>query len=154
LRKGLDKKWRNCLSAAERNELELLEGTDDALFEPFLEVYRQMLTRKRLAEPGDIRTFRQIQAMLPSHYKMKIIIARDKGSPCAGAICSAIGSRGVYLFGATADGGMKNKASYLVQWRIMQWLKDMRCAQYDLHGINPETNPGVYAFKAGLAGKN
>ena len=25
---------------------------------------------------------------------------------------------------------------------------------YDLHGSNAETNPGVYAFKMGLCGKN
>ena len=55
---------------------------------------------------------------------------------------------------ATADTGMKNKASYLVQWRGVQWLKEMGCLEYDLHGSNAVTNPGVYAFKMGLCGKN
>ncbi len=154
LRKGLDKKWRNCLNSAERNGLELLEGSEDSLFEPFLSVYRQMLARKRLGESSDIRSFRAMQAMLPDRYKMNVIVALAGGEPCAGAICSAIGRRGVYHFGGTADSGTRNKASYLVQWRAVAWLKERGCEEYDLHGINPEENPGVYAFKSGLCGRN
>lgn len=154
LRKGLDKKWRNCLSRAEKNGLEILEGTDDSMFDLFLEIYREMLTRKRLAEPGDIRTFRAMQSLLPNRFKMRVIVVRENGEPGAGAICSAIGRRGIYLFGATSDSGMKNKASYLAQWRAIQWLQEMGCAEYDLHGINPVSNPGVYGFKTGLCGHN
>jgi len=47
---------------------------------------------------------------------------------------------------------MKTKGSYLLQWRAIQWLKGKGCRWYDLGGINPETNPGVYHFKAGLSG--
>jgi lipid II:glycine glycyltransferase (peptidoglycan interpeptide bridge formation enzyme) len=154
LRKGLDQKWRNCLNRAEKNGLEIVEGVDDAMFELFLEMYREMLARKRLVEPGDIRTFRAMQAELPERHKMNVIVVLDQGEPCAGAIISAIGRRGIYLFGATADRGMKNKASYLAQWRAIQWLKEMQCAEYDLHGVNAESNPGVYAFKSGLRGRN
>jgi lipid II:glycine glycyltransferase (peptidoglycan interpeptide bridge formation enzyme) len=154
LRKGLDQKWRNQLNRAEKNALELVEGNDDARFDMFLRMYRQMLSRKRLAEPGDIRAFMAMQQMLPPKHRMNVIVALENGEPCAGAICSAIGGRGIYLFGATADAGLKNKASYLVQWRIIQWLKDMNCVEYDLHGVNAEENPGVYLFKTGLCGKN
>lgn len=154
LRKGLEKKWRNCLNRAERSNLELREGCDDAMFEIFLVMYREMLARKRLAEPGDIQRFRAMQSMLPARFKMKVFVVFEKGEPSAGAICSAIGRRGLYLFGATADIGMKNKASYLVQWRVIEWLKEVGCAEYDLHGSHPESNPGVYAFKKGLCGKN
>lgn len=155
IRKGMDKKWRNCLSAAEKNSLNLQEGSDDAMFDVFFEVYREMLSRKRLAEPGDIRRFRAMQAILPCRHKMRIFIARDDlGSPCAGAVCSATGRRGIFLFGATAERGMRNKSSYLVQWRVIQWLKELGCVEYDLHGSNAESNPGVYAFKMGLCGKN
>jgi lipid II:glycine glycyltransferase (peptidoglycan interpeptide bridge formation enzyme) len=154
LRKGLDQKWRNCLNRAEKNGLQIVEGCDDAMFDLFLKMYREMLTRKRLAEPGDIRTFRAMQALLPEHYKMNVILILDGGEPTAGAIISAIGRRGIYLFGATADSGMKNKASYLAQWRAIQWLKEMNCNEYDLHGVNAESNPGVYAFKTGLCGRN
>jgi hypothetical protein len=154
LRKGLDQKWRNCLNQAERNGLQIIEGIDDATLDLFLHIYHEMLARKRLPEPGDIRTLRALQAMLPERYKMNVIVILDNGRPTAGAVISAIGRKGIYLFGATADNGMKNKAAYLAQWRAIQWLKEMDCAEYDLNGVNAESNPGVSHFKTGLCGRN
>jgi lipid II:glycine glycyltransferase (peptidoglycan interpeptide bridge formation enzyme) len=154
VRKGLDRKWRNHLNSAEKNNLEIRSGHGDELFELFLPVYREMLSRKRLAESSDIRAFRAMQSSLPDHFKMRVIVALEDGSPCAGALCSAIGKQGIYHFGATAESGMKNKASYLVQWTAIQWLKQVGCTEYDLHGSNAEANPGVYSFKMGLCGKN
>ena len=155
LRRGLEQKWRNQLNQAERNRrLEILEGSDDQTFEMFLRMYRQMLVRKGLPEPGDIRTFRAMQPLLPDRLKMNVILVLEAGAPSAGVVCSAIGRRGIYLFGATADAGMRNKASYLAQWRVLQWIKEKGCTEYDLHGTNATANPGVYRFKTGLCGKN
>jgi lipid II:glycine glycyltransferase (peptidoglycan interpeptide bridge formation enzyme) len=154
IRRGFEKKWRNCLNQAERNGLSVSEGSGDSLIEQFLTVYRQMLSRKQLAEPGDIRRFRLMQSMLPDRFKMQVILVADRGEPCAGVICSAIGRQGLYLFGATGNVGLSNKASYLAQWRAIQWLKEQNCAEYDLHGIDQKSNPGVYAFKMGLCGTN
>jgi len=154
LRKGLDQKWRNCLNSAERNKLVVRQGDDGALFELFLEVYREMLTRKRLGEPGDIRGFMRAQKSLPDRFKLMVFVALDEGKPAAGVICSAMGHRGVFVFGATGSSGMRNKASYLLQWRVVEWLRERQCRVYDLHGSNAETNPGVYAFKMGLCGRN
>ena len=57
LRKGLKQKWRNCLNRAEKNELEIIEGHDDELFEKFITIYKQMIERKMFIEPNDIRPF-------------------------------------------------------------------------------------------------
>ena len=35
---------------------------------------------------------------------------------------------------------------------FIQWLKENGVRHYNLGGINPETNPGVYHFKRGLSG--
>lgn len=154
LRRGLDQKWRNLLNSAERNQLEVREGDDDALFELFLDVYREMLARKQLAEPGDIRSFRATHAALPDRFKLKVFVALEDGKASAAVICSAIGGRGLFMFGATSASGMQNRASYLLQWRVIEWLKERRCTVYDLHGSDAEANPGVYRFKMGLCGKN
>ena len=154
LRKGLDQKWRNHLNSAERNKLAIRHGEGGDFFELFLEVYREMLTRKRLGEPGDIQSFMTAQRGLPDRFKMRVFVALEEGKPAAGVICSAMGHRGVFVFGATGSRGMRNKASYLLQWRAMEWLRERQCRIYDLHGSNAETNPGVYAFKMGLCGRN
>lgn len=154
LRKGLDRKWRNHLNRAERNQLELIEGYDDELFGMFAQIYVEMKKRKKFTETTDINEFRLIQNELPSNFKMKVFLCLSDGKLCSGAIVSTIGKTGIYLFGATNRIGMKDKGSYLLQWKIIEWLKKMNCSWYDLHGINPIANPGTYNFKAGLCGKN
>ena len=154
LRKKFDQKWRNCLNRSERNGLEVVEGTDDSLFAEFIGLYRALLDRKKFEEPNDINEFRRIQESLPAGHKMRIFLCRSGGASSAGVICGAVGDTGVYLFGATNEEGMTNKGSYLLQWKVIQSLKDKGCAYYNLNGINPEKNPGGYHFKAGLLGKN
>ena len=70
----------------------------------------------------------------------------------AGLVASAMGDSAVYLLGATSDSGLNSKGAFLLQWTWIQWLKENGCESYDLGGIDPERNPGVYHFKSGLAG--
>ena len=155
LRKNMDQKWRNCLNRAERNGLQVVEGADDSVLVDFIALYRQLLERKKFQEPNDINDFRKIQRDLPQGSKMNVFLCRSEdGAISAGAICSAVGETGIYLFGATNDQGMKNKGSYLLQWRAIKWMKENGCKYYNLNGINPLINPGTYHFKAGLSGKN
>jgi lipid II:glycine glycyltransferase (peptidoglycan interpeptide bridge formation enzyme) len=49
---------------------------------------------------------------------------------------------------------MKAKGAYLLQWRMIEWAKGRDATRYDLGGINPESNPGVHHFKAGMGGKD
>jgi hypothetical protein len=154
LRRNLSQRWRRCLNKAERNNLELIEGTGDSLFADFIGIYGDMLQRKKFPKPNDINEFRMIQRELPSIYKMNVYLCRSNGFSSAGGIFSAIGETGVYLFGATNEQGMTNNGSYLVHWKAVQWMKQMECRYYNLYGINPHKNPGTYVFKAGLAGKS
>ena len=138
----------------EKNQLQLIVGDDDELFSIFLELYRALLDRKKFVEQNDIHEFRSIQKDLPANYKMKIILCKYEGQFCAGGIISAMGNTGIYLFGATNDLGMKSNGTFLIHWKFIDWLRSNQYAVYDLNGINPETNPGTYNFKAGLCGKN
>ena len=154
LRKGFDAKWRGHLSRAERNPLEIIEGTDDTLFEMFISIYNELLKRKNFVVPNNIYEFRAIQKCLPEKYKMKIILCRYEGKLCAGAIMATIGHTAIYLFSATNDIGMKSNGSYLIQWKFIEWLKTNQFNFYNLHGINPVINPGTYTFKSGISGKH
>ena len=48
--------------------------------------------------------------------------------------------------------GLRCKAAYLLQWRTILLAKERDLSWYDLGGIDPQGNPGVYHFKAGLGG--
>jgi len=154
LRKGFAQKWRNQLNKAEKVGLTLAAGTTLELFDEFSVVYREMLHRKGFAPTADIHKHRRLQGALPQDLKMGVVLARDEGRPCAGVIYSAIGETAIFVFGATNEAGMQTCASYLLQWETLKLLKDKGVREYDLHGINPELNPGTYHFKKGLAGKN
>lgn len=153
LRAGLDQKWRNCLNRAEKNGLQILEGTSDELFGSFVDIYKEMHDRKQFVETSNVNEFRAIQRDLPESLKMRVAIALSDGRAAAAVVCSDIGDTGVYLFGATSDAGLSTKASYVLQWRVVAHLKSRGVKLYNLHGINPATNPGTYKFKLGLCGR-
>ncbi len=153
IRKGFDGKWRNCLNHAERNSLVITQGTSDAMFADFIPLYRELVARKKFTESNDITEFQRIQSRLPEDQKMRIFLCSENGTLTGGAICSAAGNSGLYIFGATNDLGLKNKGAYILQWHAVQWLKAQGCSLYNLNGVNRVTNPGGYHFKAGLGGK-
>ena len=154
LHQGMGAMWKRNLKVAERKGLEVVEGSEDELFAAFINIYKEMVARKKFAEPNNINQFRLIQSQLPEKLKMKIMMCTSGEGVCAGVICSAIGKTAVYLFGATSPIGIKSCGSYLLQWKLVEKLKQSHVNVYNLNGINPTRNPGTYKFKADLAGAN
>ena len=66
------------------------------------------------------------------------MVCEYEGEPIAVSICSAIGDTGIYLLGASGDKGMNLNGSNLLQWQMIEWLKEQGCHWYDLGGINPK----------------
>lgn len=154
LRKNLDQKWRNQLNRAERNNLVVIEGADERFYGMFKVIYNEMMDRKAFDTTVDIEEFEQIQKRLPPSQKIYTLLALKDEKPVSALLASTIGDTGVYLLGATSNEGMQHKGSYLLQWRMIQKLQELGCRAYDLGGINPERNPGVYHFKSGFSGKD
>ncbi len=152
LRKNLDKKWRNQLTRSEKNGLTVIADTGTAAYGIFCRMYAQMLKRKAFETTVDIEEFERIQENLPETQRMRILICEQNGVPVAGIVASAMGDSGIYLLGATSDDGLNSKGAYLLQWTMIQWLKENGFKSYDLGGIDPEGNPGVYSFKKGFSG--
>ncbi len=154
LRKGLDQKWRNQLNRAERNNLSIDEGSSTMLYRTFLDLQKEMRSRKAFVPGVDYEEFGRIQENLSNSQKMRIAVCKSNGKAISVVVVSALGDTGIYLLGSTGNEGLTLKGSYLLQWRIIQWLKEIGCQWYDLGGIDPDSNPGVYHFKAGLGGKD
>jgi lipid II:glycine glycyltransferase (peptidoglycan interpeptide bridge formation enzyme) len=154
LRKGLDQKWRNQLNRAEKNNLAILEGRGSENYRNFLELYQEMRSRKKFDTTVDAGEFGRILDELPEEFKFRILICQDKGVAVSGIVCSVVGSMGIYLLGATSEAGLNSKGAYLLQWNMIKWLKENGYRYYDLGGIDPDRNPGVYHFKKGLSGED
>jgi lipid II:glycine glycyltransferase (peptidoglycan interpeptide bridge formation enzyme) len=152
LRRQLDPKWRNKLAGAERNNLRVVSGSGSTEFRSFSQMYNEMRIRKTFHTTVDIEEFGRIQECLPESQRMRVLICEDNGVPVAGLVASVMGDTAIYLLGATSNDGLKSKGAYLLQWSMIQWLKETGVRWYDLGGIDPEGNPGVYQFKKGFSG--
>ena len=154
MRKKLDQKWRNQLNRAEKNNLAIVEGSGAAEYQVFTQVYEKMWSRKKFDTTVDVKEFGRICEDLPAGLKLKILICEHQGKPVSSIVCSAIGNTGIYLLGATHDEGLNTKGAYLLQWTMVKWLKENGFQFYDLGGIDPVLNPGVYHFKQGFSGQD
>jgi lipid II:glycine glycyltransferase (peptidoglycan interpeptide bridge formation enzyme) len=115
-------------------------------------IYNQMRKRKTFETTVDVVEFGRIQEDLPASQRMRILLCQEGDVPVAGLVASTMGDSAIYLLGATSDQGLNSKGAYLLQWTLINWLKENGIRWYDLGGIDPERNPGVYHFKRGLSG--
>ena len=79
-------------------------------------------------------------------------LVEQDGVPVAGHVSSALGQSKVFLFGASTPEGNRHKASYLLQWDALTAARSRGMKWYDLGGIDPAENEGVYRFKARMSG--
>lgn len=154
IRNNMSKSWRKNLNKAEKRGLKVVEGKTIDLFNTVDRLYRETVLRKGF-EPGiNIDEYRALQESLPENVKMQIMVCKSEGRPIAGLIGSALGDIGIELVAATGNDGMKLGGSYLLRWKMLEYLRGCGCHLYNLNGINPERNLGGYQFKSRFCGKN
>ena len=123
------------------------------LMETFCELYRQLRLRKTFDVDQDEVFFSQVQAQLSESEKLFIRIAKHDGTPVAGHVSSMLGDTCVYLLGASNQQALDLNASYLLQWHTIVEAKRRGLKWYDLGGIDPQGNPGVFRFKQRMGGE-
>lgn len=154
---GLEGNWRRWPRWQRRDEmkeLELVEGADSHFFEELMGLYGEMAERKDFTASSIVLYLQQIQQRLPAPMKLRGLLCKAQGQACAGIIASTFGTIGIELVAASNEVAKRNHASYLLRWKLLEIFKKEGCTLYNLNGINPEKNPGTYAFKRGLAGKS
>jgi lipid II:glycine glycyltransferase (peptidoglycan interpeptide bridge formation enzyme) len=152
VRMQFHQKWRSCLNGSEKKNITISEGVSIDLFEKFNKLFDMLVKRKNFSVDQDGEFFLKVQKHLSDNEKFRIIIAEKDGQILAGHISSIQGDTCVYLLGASSEAGLREKASYLLQWKAITHAKEAGCLFYDLGGIDPDNNPGVYRFKNGLGG--
>lgn len=152
LRKRLAQKWRNCLNASDRSDLDVQQGTDPALFDRFSALFDEITMRKSFRPKQDDTFYRNVQDRADERERLTVTIVSCAEGDAAGHVGSILGDTAVYLLGASNTLGRKTKAAYLAQWAFMIHAKERGCLHYDLGGIDPLGNKGVYRFKSGMGG--
>jgi hypothetical protein len=152
IRAGLAQKWRNCLNKAERSNPAPVSTTRCEDFDRFAGLFNQFVGRKGFSVDLDADFYRAVQRQAPPPEMLTLTTIEVNGTLAAGHMSSMLGDTCVYLLGATSDEALKTNAAYLLQWQVIQMARERGLKWYDLGGIDPEGNPGVYHFKCGLGG--
>lgn len=152
MRRRLHQKWRYHLGGAEKNGLEVEVSESMEAYREFEPIYQEMLGRKGFDTSLDAGEFGRIQEALPEKYKMTIFTVRKDGTALGALVCALMGDTAIFVLGATNERARELKASYVLHWQAMLWLKVNGARWYDLSGIDPEANPGGYQFKSGFGG--
>jgi hypothetical protein len=153
IRLSLSRNWRNNLSRGLRKNLELATGTDDALFEPLCGLHSDLLERKGFGVDLDADFYRAVQREHSGPEKFHVLNATLDGQVVSSLLVSMHGDSWIGLIGATHASGAKIYAAYYLFWKAVEMARDRGMRWFDLGGIDPEGNPGVYNFKKGMGGQ-
>jgi hypothetical protein len=153
LRSALDKRWRNCLTKAERLGLTYVTGCDVALVRRFESDYASFLQEKAYATPLTPEFVRALAAALPSERALRVHVATHQGIHCGSIVTAEYHGTAEYFIGAVNASGKQVNAGQFLLWNALRDMQGRGITRFDLGGMHPDQTPkGIYHFKAGISG--
>lgn len=145
------KNWRHNLRRSEKYGLStsLWENPE---IDTIYQLYTSMQDYKQLSQQYSKLEIEKIF----NGFGKSIVLYRcddESGNPVALRGCVILGKKAWDLFAATSVKGRKLYASYALFWRLMKHCHENGVVIYDMSGIDPFANPGVYDFKKGTGAK-
>lgn len=141
----LSGKWRRNLRLAQKNDI-IVRRSINPDIEELRAVFSELEKRKNLPP---LFSSEKLEKLF-KHHRGNLILFR--GETSAGELLSfrgvlVNGKQGCDYFAATSEEGRKTRASYTVFWEILEHCRKLGVTVYDLGGIDPFANRGVYTFK-------
>jgi ribosomal protein S18 acetylase RimI-like enzyme len=152
IRKGCAEDWQRNLRRGEKASFVVRTSTGPELFDPMRSLYEQLRRRTGLETALDVDFCAALQAQLDADEQFTAGLVEMDGEPVAGLVWSMLGDTCVPMLLAADESGLLNYAVYLLQWRSIVMAHERGMRYYDLGGIDPEVDVGVYNFKKGLRG--
>lgn len=145
LLKNCSSKWRRNLRLARKENI-----TSRLWKNPEVgEIHRVFAEMQRLKNLPELFSLDELENLF-RNAKENIICFRsedENGKLIAVRLCLKVGERACDYLAATTEKGRKLRASYLTFWNLLQECRKQEIKFYDLGGIDPFDNPGVYTFK-------
>lgn len=146
-----ERNWRRNLLLASERKATVREWLNPDP-EEVSAVYESMQNLKGIDEQHSREEIAHVIESLGSH----LVIYRcddENGELASVGGCLIIGGRANAWFAATNERGRKLNASYAVFWALIQHCRRIGVTYYDLAGIDPVKNHGVYRFKRGTGAR-
>jgi lipid II:glycine glycyltransferase (peptidoglycan interpeptide bridge formation enzyme) len=145
------KNWRHNLRRS-RNYKLFFNHWNSPDVDQLLAVYREMEAYKEIRQQ---HSREELEKMLELFGK-EIVVYRcldERGDLVAFRGCLIIGNKAWDLLAATTIKGRSFYASYQLFWQLIDHCQREGVISYDMGGIDPENNKGVYHFKKGTGAK-
>jgi len=142
---NLNRRWRRNLRSAGQNDFKIKFCANPDV-EEISRVYAEMEARKNLPaqfSPEKLENLFKKAAGNLIFYRCE----DESGNLISFRGCLTIGNRACDYLAAATEKGLETRASYAVLWKIFQHCREQGIEFYDLGGIDPWANPGVYTFK-------
>ncbi len=148
--------WRQNIRVAERKGVTIREVKSEEDLQAYYEVYKETSER----DDFFIHTLDYHKAILntfSSKGEGVLYIAEHEGDVLAARLIICMGTWCWDMFGASSNKKRNLKATYLLQYRCLQWAKEHNCDYFDFRVIPTILEPGqdmwgVYEFKRGFGG--
>lgn len=144
---------RYSVRVAQRNRVVVSQEYGPRAVETFYALHMDTVGRKRFSS----RPLSYYQAAA-QELGATIFIASQSGTPLAAGFTVAFGKRLVHLYGGTSNAVPSARASYALQWAMIQWGVERGCTIYDMWGVPrrfDRANPdhGYATFKTNWGGR-
>lgn len=137
--------WRRNLRLAQKNNLQIRFWENPDIDE-LAAVYDEMQTRKNLPEQFSRDELKNLFEQAGKNF-VCYCAEDENGKLVALRGCLIVGERAIDHLAATTLRGRELRASFPVFWKLLQASRERGVRFYDLSGIDPHKNPGVYTFK-------
>ena len=154
LSKALDSRVRYSAKRALREGVIVRTTTMLKEVSTFFHLCSALSVTKGFSLPGSEALMKElIRASLPDgEVGMSLYVAEVDGAIAGGAVVAKSGRHLHYFWGASDRRFSKCRVSEAIQWQIIQDGVASGMTRYDLEGIDPDGNPGVYQFKRKMGG--
>ncbi len=152
IRANLKRRWRRHLNQSDRVDLEIVITRDPNSLEDLIDFHNRFVDKKGFHTDLDAKFFSEIQSKLPENESLVSMTAHKEGELVAGIVTSILGNTMIYLLGGRNEEGSRCLASYALHWKAIEFAKEKGIQWYDLGGIDPDENEGVFVFKQGFGG--
>jgi lipid II:glycine glycyltransferase (peptidoglycan interpeptide bridge formation enzyme) len=155
LSKALDAQWRYGARRALREGVVVRKTRASADVSGFYKMCNTLSEGKGFALPGTEALMQELIRSSPvdGPVKVTLYVGEVGGAMAGGALIATCGAHIHYLWGASDRSFSKYRVSEAVQWQVIQDGVAGGMTLYDLEGIDPVGNPGVYEFKRKMGGR-
>ena len=149
--KKCSRSWRRNLKTAQKNKLNARKAIESDI-DNIYHLFGEMQKRKNLVE---IVSRKRLEWLLTerSEHIISLCVEDEQQTLLAFECAFILGERAVSFIAASSPEARSQRAGYLAFWTIMEECRNSGAYVFDLGGIDPISNPGVYTFKRQSGGK-